>query len=174
MATSLQGGSKGDNLFSTASSVKIVLPSCTRVGVVRRVSLDRFLSEFAFELDIFDSAVQFPSWVYGYREELLGKLTPEMRKVCRWLKGLGFRFKIKWPVEVCGKWKFADVLFPGKGVVLMLTNAKALGSRPHWMLSDRAEFFRGLYRVVEVETMKELEMRYGITGGKLFEDAAVV
>ena len=41
----------------------------------------------------------------------------------------------------------------------MVTNAKALGSRPHWMLSDRAEFFKDRFRVVEIENVRDLERK---------------
>lgn len=82
-----------------------------------------------------------------------------MKKICRRLKEIGLSFKIKWPVEIDGKWKFADVYFPRQRTVLMVTNAMAIGCRPHWMLSDRAEFFKGRFRVVEVETLAELERK---------------
>lgn len=124
------------------------------------------MAEFACELDIFDSPVRFPAWVYGYREELLGKLSPELRKICRRLKSLDLGFKIKWPVEIGGQWKFADVFFPRQRTVLMVTNAMAVAGRPHWMLSDRAEFFKGRYRVVEVETLPELEFKMQIARSK--------
>ena len=123
---------------------------------------DQFLVEFAAELDIFDSTSGVPTWVFDYRESQLRKISPELKKICHRLKEFGLRFKIKWPVEIDGKWKFADVYFPKQRTVLMVTNAMAIGSRPHWMLSDRAEFFSGTFRVVEVETLDELERKMKI------------
>lgn len=119
--------------------------------------LSGFLSDFAAELDIFDSTLNIPAWTFDYRDDLIRKISPELRKICRRLKSLGLNFKIKWPIEIDGKWKFADVYFPRQRTVLMVTNAIALGTRPHWVLSDRAEFFRDRFRVVEVETLEELE-----------------
>lgn len=118
-----------------------------------------FYTEFAVELDIFDSTLNIPAWTFDYRDDLIRKICPELKKICRRLKGLALDFKIKWPIEIDGKWKFADVFFPKQRTVLMVTNAMAVGLRPHWMLSDRAEFFKDRFRVVEVETLAELERK---------------
>lgn len=120
---------------------------------------DSFWEEFAAELDIFDLALDIPAWTFDYREDLIHKISPELRKICRKLKSIGLNFRIKWPVEIDGKWKFADVFFPRQRTVLMVANAMELAGRPHWMLSDRAEFFRDRFRVVEVETLAELERK---------------
>ena len=123
---------------------------------------DSFLADLATELDIFDSTQSLPQWAFGYRDDLIRKIGPELKKICRKLKSLGLNFKIKWPVEIDGKWKFADVFFPKQRTVLMVTNAMAVGCRPHWMLSDRAEFFRDRFRIVEGETLAELERKMSI------------
>ena len=120
---------------------------------------DLFLADLATELDIFDSTQSLPQWAFDYRDDLIRKIGPELKKICRKLKSLGLNFRIKWPVEIDGKWKFADVFFPKQRTVLMVTNAMAVGCRPHWMLSDRAEFFRDRFRIVEVETLAELERK---------------
>ena len=120
---------------------------------------DLFLADLATKLDIFDSTQSMPQWAFGYRDDLIRKIGLELKKICRKLKSLGLNFKIKWPVEIDGKWKFADVFFPKQRTVLMVTNAMAVGCRPHWMLSDRAEFFRDRFRIVEVETLAELERK---------------
>lgn len=125
----------------------------------KKNSITSFCEEFAAELDIFDSTLNVPAWTFDYRDDLICKIGPELRKICRKLKSLGLNFKIKWPVEIDGRWKFADVFFPKQRTVLMVTNAMALSCRPHWMLSDRAEFFRDRFRVVEVETLAELERK---------------
>ena len=65
-------------------------------------------------------------------------------------------------MEIDGKWKFADIFFPKQRTVLMVTNAMAIECRPHWMLSDRAEFFKDRFRVVEVETLEDLERKMSI------------
>lgn len=120
---------------------------------------DLFLADFAAKLDLFDSTQSLSQWAFGYRDDLIRKIGPELKNICRKLKSLGLNFKIKWPVEIDGKWKFADVFFPKRRTVLMVTNAMAVGCRPHWMLSDRAEFFRDRFRIVEVETLAELERK---------------
>lgn len=125
----------------------------------KKTSLARFCEEFATELDIFSSTLNVPAWVFDYRDDLLHKISPELKKICRCLKELELNFKIKWPIEIDGKWKFADVFFPKQRTVLMVTNAMAVSGRPHWMLSDRADFFRDRFRVVEVETLAELERK---------------
>jgi hypothetical protein len=125
----------------------------------KKNSITSFCEEFAAELDIFDSTLSIPAWTFDYRDGLIRKISPELKKICRALKDLGLSFKIKWPVEIDGKWKFADVFFPMQRTVLMVTNAMAVGCRPHWMLSDRAEFFRDRFRVVEVETLADLERK---------------
>ena len=125
----------------------------------KKTAFDIFLAEFSSELDIFDSSLDIPAWTFDYRDGLIRKISPELKKICRALKDLGLSFKIKWPVEIDGKWKFADVFFPRQRTVLMVTNAMAVGCRPHWMLSDRAEFFRDRFQVVEVETLADLERK---------------
>lgn len=123
---------------------------------------DQFCLDFAAEIDLFDSNLAVPQWTFDYRDDLIRKISPELRKICHALKEIGLNFKIKWPVEIDGKWKFADVFFPKQRTVLMLTNAMALGCRPHWMLSDRAEFFKDRFRVVEVESLAELERKMAL------------
>ncbi len=120
---------------------------------------DQFCQNFAAEIDIFDSDLGVPAWVFDYRDDQIRKISPELRKICQRLKDLGLAFKVKWPVEIDGKWKFADVFFPRQRTVLMVTNAMAVAGRPHWMLSDRAEFFKDRFRVVEVETLEDLERK---------------
>ncbi len=120
---------------------------------------ERFCQNFVAEIDVFDSDLRIPAWIFNCRDNLIRKISPELRKICQRLKGLGLTFKIKWPVEIEGKWGFADVFFPRQRTVLMVTNAMAVAGRPHWMLSDRAEFFKGRFRVVEVETLEELEWK---------------
>lgn len=119
----------------------------------------QFWDDFAAELDIFDSPFEFPAWIFDFRDGLIRKVSPELKRICRWLKGTNLEFKIKWPIAIDEKWKFADVYFPQQRTVLMVTNVMALGSRPCWMLSERAEFFKGRFRVIEVETVTELERK---------------
>lgn len=139
-----------------------MLSSCANTPLVFPFSCpkSRFFDNFAAELDIFDTAQTFPSWIFEYREGQLRKLSPELRRVSYYLREVGLTFKIKWPIEVRGKWKFADIYFPSKHTIVTLTNAMALAGRPHWMLSDKGEFFaRGGYGVIEVENVAELKRK---------------
>lgn len=122
----------------------------------KQTVLERFITDFATELDIFSSETPFPNWVFDFREGQIRKIAPDLRKICRTLKDCGLEFRIKWPIEIGGQWKFADIYFPRQRTVLMLTNEMALIGRPHWMLSDRAAFFSREYRVVEVESHRQL------------------
>lgn len=130
-----------------------------RVKVKQNTKFEQFCIDFASEIDFFDSNLGVPRWVFDYRDDLLRKISPELRRICYALKQLGLIFKIKWPVEIDGKWKFADVLFPRQRTVLTVVNPMELSGRPHWMLSNRGEFFKDRYRVVEVETLEELQMK---------------
>lgn len=133
----------------------------TKKKRVKKSTRPRFWEEFAAELDIFDSTLGLPAWTFDYRDDLIRKISPELKKICRRLKDMGLYFKIKWPVEIDGRWKFADVFFPRQRTVLIMGNPMN-DFRPSCMLSDRAEFFRDRYRVVEVETLAELERKMQI------------
>lgn len=117
-----------------------------------------FYEEFAVELDLFDSTLGVPVWVFDYRETMIRKLTAETKRICRFVKSLGLNFKIKWPIEINGKCKFADLYFPKQRTVVIINNPMN-DFRPCCMPSDRAEFFRERYRVVEVETLADLKRR---------------
>lgn len=120
--------------------------------------LDKFIEDFAVELDMFDSTLGVPEWTFDYREALLRKLSPELRKICRALKEYRLTFKIMYPIEINSKWKFADLYFPKHRTVLIVSNPMS-NFRPAGLQSDRAEFFADRFRVVEVETLAELEQK---------------
>ena len=117
-----------------------------------------FYEEFAVELDLFDSTLSVPAWAFDYREGIIRKLIAETKRICRFVKSLGLNFKIKWPVEINGTWKFADLYFPKQRTVIVVNNPMN-DFRPCCMPSDRAEFFRERYRVVEVETLADLKRK---------------
>lgn len=117
-----------------------------------------FYEEFAVELDIFDSTQGIPDWYFNKREDLIRKLTSETKKICRFVKSLGLNFKIKWPIEIDGSWKYADLYFPKKRTVIIINNPMN-GFRPCCLSSERAEFFKERYRVVEIETLSDLKRK---------------
>lgn len=125
----------------------------------KRVSvMEQFIIDFASELDLFDSETPFPSWIFGYRDDFIRKLSPEIRKIAKWLREMGLRFKMKWPIEIDGKWKFADFFFPRQRTVIIVANPMENFS-PIGMSGERARFFRDRYRVIEIETLADLERK---------------
>lgn len=116
---------------------------------------EQFLLDFSTEIDLFDSNLAVPNWVFDFRDDLIRKSSANFRKICYYLKEIGLAFKIKWPVEVDGKWKFADIFFPAHKTVLLHTTLYG-NFRPMGLDSYRAEFFKDRFRVVEVENVDEL------------------
>lgn len=111
---------------------------------------ESFFMEFADEIDLFCIETKFPEWIIQYREEILLKIGRNFRKICRKLKDSGVKFYIKYPVEIDGKWKFADIYIPkGNTVVLMLSD-KDLISHPCNMKSDKECWFEDRFRVVGI------------------------
>ena len=111
---------------------------------------DKFFAEYCNEVDIFDSQNHFPDWIYKFREQNLHKISKNFRLMCQILKDEGFEFKIKYPIENEGKWKFADVYLPKYNTVVLLMNEKDYIGLPCWSKSDRELFFEGKYSVIAV------------------------
>ena len=125
----------------------------------KRVSvMEQFIIDFASELDIMQSAMSFPSWVFDYRDDHIRKLSPEIRKIAKWLREMGLRFKMKWPIEIDGKWKFADFFFPKHKTVIIVANPMENFS-PIGISGERARFFHDRFRVIEIETLEDLERK---------------
>ena len=121
--------------------------------VQRRVTVkESFFVEFAEEIDLFCLETRFPEWIIQYREEILNKIGRNFRKICRKLKdsGLKFYIKYKYPIEIDGKWKFADIYIPkGKTIVLLLSDKDLIG-HPCNMRSDKERWFEDRFRVVGI------------------------
>ncbi|MGJ7024998.1 hypothetical protein [Petrimonas sulfuriphila] len=132
-----------------------------QVKQVRRKIRDSkpdFWTEFAIESDIFTDERKFPDWVFDFRESHLVKLSPTMKKLCRNLKSLGVGFKIKYPVKVFDKWKFADIYIPKMNTVILVLSSYNEFSKPCCNKSDRAEFFSDKFRVVELYEYNATDM----------------
>ena len=115
-----------------------------------------FWTEFSAETDIFTDQSKFPDWIFDFREELLVKLSPTARRVCRWLKGT-VDFKIKYPIEIDDKWKFADIYIPSKRtVIVFLSSHKEFANICH-KTPERASFFSDRFRVVEFYEYHDFE-----------------
>ena len=111
---------------------------------------ESFFMEFADEIDLFSIEGMLPEWTIQYREEILNKIGRNFRKICRKLKDSGLKFYIKYPVEVDGRWKFADIYIPCTKTVVVLLCAKDMMHHPCCMKSDKEQFFADRYRVVSV------------------------
>lgn len=120
--------------------------------------MEQFIMDFASELDIMQAAMPFPDWVFCYRDDHIRKLSPEFRRIAKWLRGMGLRFKMKWPVEIDGKWKYADFFFPRQQTVIIVANPMDNFS-PVGISGERARFFSDRFRVIEIETLADLERK---------------
>lgn len=103
--------------------------------------------EFCQEMDLFSDNQPYPDWVFDFREEHLSKISSQLIKFCRKLKSAKVEFKILYPMQIFGKWKFADVYIPKHKTVVMIT------TQPHhagW-LTDRARFFQDRCKVYELD-----------------------
>lgn len=111
---------------------------------------DRFFVEYCSEIDIFDSQTRFPEWIYKFREQNLHKIGKNFRLMCQILKDGRVDFKVKWPIEFDGKWKFADVYLPEYNAVVLLMSEREYIGLPCWSKSDRELFFEDRCRVITV------------------------
>lgn len=103
--------------------------------------------EFCLEMDLFSDNQPYPDWVFDFREEHLSKMSSKLIKFCRKLKSAKVEFKILYPMQIDGKWKFADIYIPNRKTVVMVTTI------PHsvgW-LTQRARFFADRYKVSELD-----------------------
>lgn len=109
-----------------------------------------FFEEFSLETDIFAEKNPFPDWIFDFREQQLTKLSLPTKKLCRNLKALGYGFKIKYPIEIFGKWKFADIYIPKLNTVILVSSSYKEMGRPCNTNSDRAEYFKDKFMVIEL------------------------
>lgn len=121
---------------------------------------EKFFVEFSEELDVFDSSVQIPDWLFRFREQQLDSINTKFRRICRFLKDTGVDFKIKWPMSgKDGKWKFADIYIPKTDTVVLVASFGSV-FRPMGVFSDRGSFFMSLVRRVwEIEDVRDLDRK---------------
>lgn len=103
--------------------------------------------EFCVEMDLFSDNQPYPDWVFDFREQHLSKMSSKLIKFCQKLKSSGVEFRILYPINIFGKWKFADVYIPKRKTVIMVT------TMPHsagW-LTQRAQFFTDRCKVYELD-----------------------
>lgn len=103
--------------------------------------------EFCNEMDLFSENQHYPDWVFDFREEHLSKMSSKLIKFCRKLKSSGAEFRILYPMQIDGKWKFADVYIPKRRTVVMVTTIP----HPAGWLTQRAQFFTDRCKVYELD-----------------------
>ncbi len=103
--------------------------------------------EFCQEMDLFIENQPFPDWIFDYREHHLSKISSKLIKFCRKLKSAKVNFKILYPINIFGKWKFADIYIPKRKIVVMVTTYPHLAG---W-LTERARFFEEMFKVYELD-----------------------
>lgn len=135
------------NLYKTGFNYKRVSKAKRRVEPKLSVR-ESFFIEFAEEIDLLSSDVSFPDWVFRFRDELLGRIGYNMRRLCRKLKDMGVGFYIFYPVEIDGSWKFADVFIPKLGLVVLLASFDVSMFSPCNVKSAREYWFSRKFDVV--------------------------
>lgn len=103
--------------------------------------------EFCQEMDLFSDNQPFPYWIFDYREQHLSKISSKLVKICRKFKSSGIEFKILYPMNIFGKWKFADIYIPKRKTVVMVNTMP----HPAGWLSQRAQFFTDRCKVYELD-----------------------
>lgn len=111
---------------------------------------ESFFMEFAEEIDLLSTENAFPDWVYRFREERLGSIEKNFRRMCRKLKDLGVKFFIHYPIEIGGKWKFADVYLPKRDTIVLLLGFSSGICSPCNVRNDREKWFSQYCRVVSI------------------------
>lgn len=114
-----------------------------------RAKIDRtsIYEEFCQEMDLFSDSQPYPDWVFDFREEHLSKISSKLIIFCRKLKKARIEFKILYPMNIFGKWKFADVYIPKVKTVVMVTTMP----HPAGWLTQRAQFFTDQCKVYELD-----------------------
>lgn len=135
------------NLYKTGFNCKRVSKAKRRVEPKLSVR-ESFFIDFAEEIDLLSSDVSFPDWVFRFRDELLGRIGYNMRRLCRKLKDMGVGFYIFYPVEIDGSWKFADVFIPKLGLVVLLASFDVSMFSPCNVKSAREYWFSRKFDVV--------------------------
>ena len=128
---------------------------------------EAFFAEFAEEIDLFALQQQFPEWIYDFREEILHRVNKTFRVMCQYLKDDGIKFYMKYPIEINGKWKFADVFIPERKLVVLLLNDTETMGLPCHSKTDREIWFGDRYKTIGIctyevnRTIDKIKQYYG-------------
>lgn len=111
-----------------------------------------FFECFSQEIDISADKGRFPEWVYDFREKSLTRQGRTFLQLCHTLKDGGVKFKIKFPLQIDGKWKFADILIPQKHIVVMLIQDHDTIGLPCHSKTDKELRFGNKFRTLAIGT----------------------
>jgi len=147
---------KKDNIFCERVRVREKEQDKRKLYHFRRRITEReaFFVEFADEIDLFSLQKTFPGWIYEYRETILSHIIKPFRVMCQHLKDSNIKFYVKYPIEIEGKWKFADVFIPSEKLVVLLLNNKETIGMPCHSKTDREMWFLRKYKTVGVCTFE--------------------
>lgn len=114
------------------------------------MELGCFREDFADELLFCDSEEKYPSWLGCYRDKAIANIDKHLADLCYVLKRSGVSFKIKYPILVNGRWKFADIYVDGV-VVLLIQDHETIGLPCH-SKTDRELSFGDSCKVLPIHT----------------------
>lgn len=110
---------------------------------------DNFLETYAVNIYLDGMEYDLPDWVFDYREELINKVTQNGKRLYAKLFEMGLDFKIRFPYNNLGKWKFADALLPKHNLIILLMNYRETVTSVCSMY-DRRSFFDDKYKCVMI------------------------
>lgn len=116
----------------------------------RRMSrLNKFYDDYATEIDIISDCKSFPEWIYKFREEILQRIPKSFMNLCETLKNHGVNYKIKYPILIDEKYKFADIYLTDYKIVIVCLNSQLEFSKPICSIPEKTKFFSKSYKVIE-------------------------
>lgn len=113
---------------------------------------EELFKDFAEEIALTSNREKFPEWVHDYREQSLTKQGRNFLQLCHVLKDGGVNFKVKFPLQIDGKWKFADILIPQSHIVILLIQNHETIGLPCHSKTDRELLFGDRFRTLAIHT----------------------
>lgn len=105
-----------------------------------------FRNAFEKELSLGEIRSSVPEWVAQNRAPLLDKISNPVKQIGAILKSAGIDFKFRWPLQIDGRWKFADIYIPSTDTVVMVLSRKEMAT-PGLFGDERACFFEKEHKV---------------------------
>lgn len=120
-----------------------------------------FLAKFEEELDISGEDRTLPGRIPYIREKLARIASKNFVKICQDLRDAGVRYKLRYPIEINDRWKFADIYIPDINAVVLYVNDNSTYEGAYERSLRRAPFFEKKYHVLIIkdsETEMAMEM----------------